>query len=522
MLYPYSKVVITSSTIKQANKMLEEKIRDEIILKLSPYLSYLYQKEYIVIRNSDDGYELHNYLNESKIIVLPCLDSARGSRVTLLIYEEARLLKKNLVDSVFEKMKQPRQAKYMSKQEYFTNPRWKEKAKSIYITSARFKSEWFWNQFKKCVVGFYMNSIIRYNIFAADIFTGIENGLKLESDYWQAMDESDDLDFRMEDLNEMIGEGQDAFFTLSSFVENQVMEKCFRPPTTTDLYMNTDLGNIPKGKNEVRLVVVDYAFANTTTSQKNDQTNIQCISGHWKKGRFERHWDYIECHEASDSLGAARRVRELYWDYNADYICCDLRNGGEVLFNALAEPWEHPERGTTIWDKHGFTVSNRSELHVVPEAKLNDLRQRSKDPNAIPCIIPVVGTPELNHLIWTELKKQLSVNNCKFLVGTQEYENILVDNKEYFKDSGNSGIDELVKKKLPYIETTSMIYEAINLKAEWKNDKLKLSEPRSGTKDKAIVCAYGNYIISKIELQWAKLENQDDDDSDWDDIDLVY
>lgn len=119
----------------------------------------------------------------------------------------------------------------------------------------------------------------------------------------------------MEDLNEMIGESEDAFFGLKNFRDNQMLEKAFVPPTTTDLYMDTDLGNIPKKEEkEVRLVVVDYAFANTTTSQKNDQTNIQCISGHWKKGRFERHWDYIECHEASDSLGAARRVRELFWD----------------------------------------------------------------------------------------------------------------------------------------------------------------------------------------------------------------
>ena len=35
-LYPYSEVVITSSTIPQASKLVEKKIRDEIIKKLSP------------------------------------------------------------------------------------------------------------------------------------------------------------------------------------------------------------------------------------------------------------------------------------------------------------------------------------------------------------------------------------------------------------------------------------------------------------------------------------------------------
>ena len=35
--------------------------------------------------------------------------------------------------------------------------------------------------------------------------------------------------------------------------------------------------------------------------------------------------DYIEGHPASDSLGAADRAREIYWDYQADYLIPDLK-----------------------------------------------------------------------------------------------------------------------------------------------------------------------------------------------------
>lgn len=517
-LYPYSYTVITSSTVPQANKLIEKKIRDEIIIKLSPYLRYMYEKEYIVITKSDDGYKLENKFTHSQTMVLPCLDSARGDRSNFTIYEEARLLKKTIIDSVFEKMAYPRQAMYMQNEEYAKNPRWQEQAKSVYITSARFKSEWFWRTFKDCVTGYYMDDNIRYGVFATDIFTAMDNGLKTLGDYWKSIKMSSELDFRMEDLNDMIGESEDAFFGLKGFRDNQTLEKAFVPPTVTDLYMETDLGNIPKKKEtEVRLVVVDYAFANTTTKQKNDQTNIQLISGHWNKGRFIRHWDYLTCHEASDSLGASRRVRELFFDYNADYLVCDLRNGGEVLYNALAEPWSHPERGS-LWNPQGFTVSNRSELHVVPETKLEDLRKRCKDPNPIACIIPIVGTADFNHLAWTELKKQLSINNCNFLVDEQHKQSLLEDSGEYYQLS----VEKLADILLPYVETTSLVYEAINLKAEWKNDKLKLVEPRSGTKDKAVVCAYGNYIMSKIELQWAKLANSDDSNAQWDEFQFIF
>ena len=110
-LYPYTEAVITSSTVAQANKMVEDKIRDELIKKLSPYLLYMYEHEYLVITKPEDGYRIENKLNGSTLRVLPCQDSSRGPRATILTYEEARLLKKGMVDSVFEKMAHPRQAK---------------------------------------------------------------------------------------------------------------------------------------------------------------------------------------------------------------------------------------------------------------------------------------------------------------------------------------------------------------------------------------------------------------------------
>ena len=496
-LYPYSEVVITSSTLPQANKMVEDKIRDELIKKLSPYLLYMYEKEYIIITKADDGYKIVNTLNGSILRVLPCLDSSRGVRATLLIYEECRLLKKGIIDSVFEKMAHPRQAKYLEKSEYASNPRWLEECQSIYITSARFKFEWFWRTFKDCVTGYYVDKKTRYNIFAGDIFMSIANGLKTWGDYRKSKKMSGEMDFRMEDLNEMVGEAEDAFFTIQSFRDNQVQKQCFRPPTLAQLYTNEDIGNLPKNNEEIRLIISDFAFANTTSREKNDNTIIMFMSLHWKGNRFERHLDYIEGFPASDSLGAADRIRGLIWDYNADYYILDLRNGGEVLFNYLTIPKENPERGSA-WDIHGLGLADKYQ--VVPQGKLDDLRSRTVDKNYKPCIIPMIGTSELNSIMWVELKKQLSCNNIKFLLSMQDRQTDLEDSGEYFKLT----TDELAYDLLPYGQTDELIREAINLKAEYKNDKVKLVEPRSGTKDRAVVLSYGNYIASLIENEWNK------------------
>lgn len=182
-LYPYSEIVITSSTISQANKLVEDKIRDELIRKLSPYLEYLYDKGYLNLTKPDDGYRLENKLNGSVLRVFACVNSSRGPRATMLIYEETRLLQKGLIDSIFEKMAHPRQAQYMMNPKYASDNRWKEECQHVYITSARYQYEWFWQEFKKTFTRIFTDNKIVCNIFAADIFVAIDNGLKTWGDY---------------------------------------------------------------------------------------------------------------------------------------------------------------------------------------------------------------------------------------------------------------------------------------------------------------------------------------------------
>lgn len=78
MLYPNCWIVITASTIDQANKIVKDKIEKEIIKKLSPYLAYWLQKGWIKITKPTDGYVVENLLNNSTITVLAPVESARG------------------------------------------------------------------------------------------------------------------------------------------------------------------------------------------------------------------------------------------------------------------------------------------------------------------------------------------------------------------------------------------------------------------------------------------------------------
>ena len=224
------------------------------------------------------------------------------------------------------------------------------------------------------------------------------------------------------------------------------------------------------------------------------------MSLHWKGTRFERHVDYLEGFPASDSLGAADRIRGLIYDYNADYYVLDLRNGGETLFNYMTIPKENKERGAN-WNVHGLGLSPKYQ--VVPQGKLDDLRSRVVDKTPVQCMIPITATSESNSIMWAALKKQLECNNIKFLVSMQDRQTALEDSGEYFELSSEALAEEL----LPYAQIDELIHEAINLKAEFRNDKIKLTEPRSGTKDRAVVLSYANYIADLIENEWNK-QNQ--------------
>ena len=507
LLFPYSEVHLTSSTIVQATKMVKDKMENELCKKLSPILKYYYDNELIKFHYGKEEIWVEFVMNGSKLWVDPATDSSRGGRATLLIYEECRLLKKSIIDSVFEKMAHPRQAMYLTNPKYSTNPRWMEECQSVYITSARFKSEWFWRTFKVTVQETFMSKKIPYNFFCADIFLSMYFGLKTKADYFKAKKQSSDLDFRMEDLNEMCGEAQDAFFKHEILKKNQVFHKAYRFPTTNDLAQKINLKNRHKQDDEIRLLWIDFAFANTTGAEENDQSVIGCTSLVKRDDHYHRITDYITTHPASDSDGIDLKIREMFWDYKADYIVIDLRNGGEVMYNDLTKTKEHPNRSSNDWNEHGFTIAPELYYHVVTSQKLDDLKARTIDTQAIPCIIPVQGSSEFNSTMWLDLQKMLRDEEIDLLIEDIEFEQEFESNKDYFKMTD----EERMNYKLPYIMTMALVNEAINLSQEWRDGKVKLIEPRSGTKDVVVSFAYGNYISSLIINKLEQDENNNNE-----------
>ena len=516
-LYPYSEIVITSSTIPQASKLVEKKIRDELIKKLSPYLLYMYEHEYIVITksNTSDGgaYTIENKLNGSTISVLACLESSRGARSTLNIYEEARLLKKSIIDSVFEPMGHARQAKYLLNPKYNTR-RWQEKARSFYITSARYSYEWFARKYQDIFENYFESKHEVYIPFAEDIFAAIEDGSRTWADYRKNKKSMSEVDFKMEILNEMFNQNEDAFFDFKSFKDNQVLTQSADLPTSKDTYGGKFTTSLAKEPNEIRLIISDFAFSGNNSKEKNDNTVFMCMSLHWKDFRFERHVDYVETRPGGGADKLVLHLKELYYGYQADYIVYDNRSGGEVIYDYLSGKTANPS--WLKWNDSGFTVIDEKDLHFVPDGKVAELSGRTIDPNAIKCLVPFIGTAEANSLGWQSLKKQLETNNIKFLCSMQDAQTALEDSGEIYDLTS----EQLADKLAPFGQTDLMIQECVNLSAEFKNGLVRLVEPRSSYKDRAVVLSYGNFFAEKLDIRYSK--NMSEEDIDVEDIQLVY
>jgi hypothetical protein len=508
LLRPFCKVGITAVIRDQANDDYR-KFMDEFVNKkqMSPLVSYLYDNGLITSKEIDKGY-LINFWNGSTMIFFPCIESSRGLRLNVLIVEECRLIKKGLVDSVALHMLTPRQPEFKNLSEYKENRNYDEAEQTIYITSNRFRGEWFNTLFNKTFVGYFKNKLGSERVLCFDIFLALKHGLKTPQWYFTQKEGMNDLDFRMEVLNETVGEVDGAYFTIEQFRKNQVIKEAFRPPTV-DEFKNGTIKNRKKKDNEYRFVFVDFAWAGDNGETQNDQTVIGCASCYLYDEKLHRNIEYIETYSGSDASMIPLRVKEIFWDYEADYVVYDNRSGGELLFNQLSSVQDNPHRTSSEWNNHGFTICEEKDLQMVSDDKLRDLRSRTIDPQAIPCLIPIIASRESNSSMWQDMQLRLKNEDISFLVDELEFETLYTDKKEYMFLSS----EEKARVKLPYVQTMLMITEAVSLTQVWNNGLLKLEEHgRGGYKDKIVATCYFNMIASKLETKLLKEDNQEDID----------
>lgn len=514
MLYPKFKVVVVSSTISQG-KIIYDKIEQELCGGkagggLSPILEYLYKNGQIKFTKSNDSeLRIDFLLNGSYILILPPVDSSRGRRCNLVIYDEFRLVKRSLLESIFEGMLEPRRSDFLNKKEYDGHKEMVEEGCSCYISSSGWKTDWLWTLAKQTFMDSITPNATPSNIIAGDIYLAMEHNLKTPAEFKKQKAQMSDTTFRIEMLNEVLGEAEDSYFKLEEFVRNQILQKGFRLPTIDEYIQKVDLHNRPKKPNEYRIMFIDFAFASSLSADSNDHSVIGVLCCFWENNHLVRNVEYLETLDGGD-IDPVNRIKEIYYDVGGiDYVVYDTRNGGDIRAVEMTKNYVHDERGVEF---QGFTACNEMDLQVSSDNKILDLSQKAIDPNAIPCLIPIAATDELNSNMWMELKKCMRIGTIRFLINELEFEQKYEDNKKWIMMTST----EKMMTRLPYVQTDLLCEELINLTPTYNNGKVKLSEPRSGWKDRAVALSYGNYIATRLEERLAQNSNADSYDmSDW-------
>ncbi|QIW79984.1 terminase large subunit domain-containing protein [Bacillus tequilensis] len=486
ILFPGTKIVIASGTKGQAREVIE-KIDD--LRKESPNLRR--EIEDLKTSTNDAKVEFHN---GSWIKIVASNDGARSKRANLLIVDEFRMVDFEIISKVLRKfLTAPRSPKYLEKEEY---AHLKERNKEIYLSSCWYKVHWSFNRFIT-----YYNAMMKgskYFVCGLPYQIAIKEGL-LDKD--QVRDEMAEEDFdpigwsmEMEAL--WFGESEKAYFKFEDIEKNRKLASPLFPPDYYSLIKDSNFKYEGKKPGEIRLVSNDIAGMAGKDNDASVYTVFRLIPN---SNGYDRHIVYMESIVGGHTGTQATRIRQIYEDYDCDYIVLDTQSIGLGVYDALCQPLYDKERAK----------------EYEPFSCINDERmaERCTYQNAEKVIYSIKGNAQLNSEIAVLLKDGFKRGKIKIPINENE-------GKEYLKRfKGYEGLSPEVKGKFlsSYAQITLLINEMINLEAEYSdNGQVKLKEPKSKRKDRYSSVAYGNYIATVLERQLNKQTEYDVEDE------LVY
>ena len=351
ILYPNTKVVIASGSKKQASLIVKEKIQKELMPK-----SENLRREIETIKTSTNDIEVV-FRNGSSIVVVVGGEGALGYRSTVLIFEEFKRIPKYIVDKVLKPFQMTRPSQFRTNEEcekygvkYKENDEFLEEAVNIYISSAAPTSHWMGKLLKDTVSSKYGDNSAC--MLATDYSIALKHAIKTRAQLIEAKRSTDPITWREEYENEMLREGANSYFTYGLLTKNQTNKKAFYPRRYEDVRnKHKNPYSIPKQPGEIRILACDMAFIER--SNKNDNSCFTCIRALPEsmtytsenidgkvvevKNGYRRIVPYIEANPGSDVDKQAIRIKQLYYDFEADYCILDTRNGGILTYDRLAK-----------------------------------------------------------------------------------------------------------------------------------------------------------------------------------------
>lgn len=491
VLYPNSEIVIVANSMKQAAIIFGKMDR---LRETYPNIA----RE--ILKFSDTANNAICVLhNGTTIKVVACQESGRGERSTFTIGEEFRLMDKAKFDSIVKPFAYARQTPYLKKPEYANVPALIEEPRQVLISSAYHKGLWWYKETMDTIK--MMVDGKNAGFIAFDYLIAIKHNIKTKKAIAKDRATMDEITYLEEYENIPWGENSNAYFKRDMFKKNKVLKRAFYP-LRHDMYdLKKNPNDIKRTEGEVRIVVADIA---TRKGANNDNTIIACIRALPTAKGYEREVVYLESHQGEHTGKQALRIKQIYHDFDADYIVLDLQQAGITIFERLATITKDEERGL---EYEPYTVFEHKSLD---KKLIEELQEKTLGANAKPVIFPILAGSKLNNDIAVDFRDKLQRGMISFLIDESEAETYLSRFNREYKNSNDINLKNWFIQ--PYFETMLMVNESVNLIYSFSDGNVKLSTVGSARKDRYTSCSYGNYFISLLELELLK---QGDDDYDY-------
>lgn len=483
ILYPGNISLIGASTMKQAGLIVSNKIawlRDN---------SPLCAMEIKTLTANNNQYYV-DFHNGSKIVVVAANEGSRGWRSNDLIVDEFAIADKEIVDTVLKPTLFPRQTPYLQ------NPKYEhliEPVRLYMISSARYANEWWYKTSLMAINGMLKSD--GSGFFATDYLVCLRHNLKTKEQIEQ--ERKDNFAFSMEYENLPGKANMNSYYQISQF--KRTIKKAFYPVRLQDYALKKNQFAIPKVDGEIRIIGLDFA---SRAAKTNDNSVISCVRLIPSKRGYMRNLVYMESSHGANHIVQANRVKDVYYDFQGDYLAMDIAHVGWSIFVNLTTQYFNEERGIQI---PAFTVM---EIPEIDEKVKLEMRDNTLGMNAVPVIFPISATAIINTDMHVAFRSSLQKKLWSFLVDDIEAERFLVQtNKEYFNSD-----DEQMKAWLlhPYVQTNLFVSESVNLEMQMVGSNIKLTEG-AGRKDRYSSVLHANYLASILDKNLLKEGDTEDD-----------
>lgn len=484
ILYPGSQIVLTSGTRGQSKLIVTKKIVGELMPR-SPNL-----RREITNWKDNQSEVIVNFRNGSSIATVTCSKNARGNRSTINVGEEAREIIKEIMDTVISPFQIVRQAPFMTLKEYEGDKQFQEEPTEIFISSSMEESHWLYKTACEARDGMLKNNGSFFVAF--DYSITLKHGIRTRKQLARERRKIDPTTFAVEYENLVLRTNENAYFPYDLVKSNCVLQRAFYPRRNDD-FINRVKNKyaIPKQQGEVRIIAADIAAVDRP---ENDNSSFTClrllpetvVDGNRTRLEYRVSIPYLEAFRGTEGRKQAIRIRQLYQDFDADYIALDIRNFGVSVYESLARVLYDDERG----------------VEYAPLKAMNDdvFANRIINSNAEPKIYCISASAKLNNDMVVNLKNYLTNHKIDLLVSRDDgIEEMTKYIPEYSK-TNDPEVQMYFEK--PYLETMLLRKELCDLtytKAE-NTGLIRVKEPSGGVKDRFSSVEMGVYLAYLLAL----------------------